>query len=292
MPLIEPTLFAAFGAMLLWGVGDFLIQHSTRKVGNLESLAFISLIGTIGLFPFVLPELPPKNPGLLLVIGAVTFLVSLVNFEALRQGKLSVVEVILGIELPITALLGFVFFGEVISIAQAALILLILAGGATMAIDSFSIGRGKPRPCRVITKLEKGATLAVITAVGMAAMNLVVATGSRQVSPIMAIWVPWLLMGAASLLLLWKNGRLGGLLGKGVRFRRLVIGMGIVDTLAWLFYATAVVKNGLAITTAITESYPAIALFLGVFVNREKIAKHQWFGAAVALLASVLLALR
>lgn len=112
MPL-ELTLLAAFGAMLCWGVGDFLIQHSTRKIGNIESLAFIS---TLGLFPFVLPELPPKNPGLLLIIGAVTFLVSVVNFEALRQGKLSVVEVILGIELPITALLGFVFFGELISI--------------------------------------------------------------------------------------------------------------------------------------------------------------------------------
>lgn len=261
---LELTLLAAFGAMLCWGVGDFLIQHSTRKIGNLESLAFISLIGTLGLFPFVLPELPPKNPGLLLIIGAVTFLVSVVNFEALRLGKLSVVEVILGIELPITALLGFVFFGELISITQAALIFLILAGGATMAVDSFSFGRG------LVTKLEKGATLAVITAVGMAAMNLVVATGSRQVSPIMAIWVPWLLMGAASLLLLWKNGRLAGLLGCGLRFKRLVIGMSAVDTLAWFLYATAVVKNGLAITTAITESYPAIALFLGVFVNRGR----------------------
>lgn len=285
MTLIEPTLLAAFGAMLFWGLGDFLIQHSTRKIGNLESLAFISIIGTLGLFPFVLPELPPKNPGLLLIIGAVTFLVSLVNFEALKQGKLSVVEVILGIELPITALLGFVFFGELISITQAALIFLILAGGATMAVDSFSFSRG------LVTKLEKGATLAVITAVGMAAMNLVVATGSRRVSPIMAIWVPWLLMAAASLLLLWRGGRLDGLFREGARHGRLVLGMGVIDTLAWLLYATAVVKNGLAITTAITESYPAIALFLGVFVNRERIAKHQWLGAAIAILASALLAI-
>lgn len=153
-----------------------------------------------------------------------------------------------------------------------------------MAVDSFSFGRG------IVTKLENGAALAVITAVGMAVMNLVVATGSRQVSPIMAIWVPWLLMSAASLLLLWKNGRLVGLLGCGLRFKRLVICMGVVDTLAWLFYAAAVVRNGLAITTAITESYPAIALFLGVFVNRERMAKHQYLGAAIAILASVLLA--
>jgi len=44
--------------------------------------------------------------------------------------------------------------------------------------------------------------------------------------------------------------------------------------------------NELAVTVAITESYPAIGLILGVAVNREKVAKHQYLGATIAVGAS------
>ena len=66
--------------------------------------------------------------------------------------------------------------------------------------------------------------------------------------------------------------------------------MGIFDTLAWLFFAFAVLENELAITIAITESYPAVALLLGVLVNKEKIRVHQYAGATIALAASIALA--
>ncbi len=66
--------------------------------------------------------------------------------------------------------------------------------------------------------------------------------------------------------------------------------MGVFDTLAWIFYAFAVFNEEISIITAITESYPAIALFLGVFINREKIRGYQWAGAGVALTASFILA--
>ena len=54
--MILPLLFA-FGAMLFWGIGDFLIQRVTRKVGNIEALAWIGIIGTIGLLPFAWKDL-------------------------------------------------------------------------------------------------------------------------------------------------------------------------------------------------------------------------------------------
>ena len=65
--------------------------------------------------------------------------------------------------------------------------------------------------------------------------------------------------------------------------------MGIFDTLAWVFYAFAVSQNEISITTAITESYPAIALFLGIKFNKEKIKWHQYLGAVLALVLSFVL---
>ncbi len=53
----ELAVLFAFGAMLCWGIGDFLIQRTVRKIGDVETLAFIGLIGSIVLLPFVLPQI-------------------------------------------------------------------------------------------------------------------------------------------------------------------------------------------------------------------------------------------
>jgi len=75
------------------------------------------------------------------------------------------------------------------------------------------------------------------------------------------------------------------------KFKWLVIGMGIIDTAAWIFYSFAVFNENVGIITAITESYPAVAMFLGVWINKEKINWHQYLGAGLAIVASVALAL-
>ena len=66
--------------------------------------------------------------------------------------------------------------------------------------------------------------------------------------------------------------------------------MGIFDTLAWIFYSFAVLNNEISVITAITESFPAIAMTLGFLINKEKIRWYQWLGGAVALSASFILA--
>jgi len=50
-------------------------------------------------------------------------------------------------------------------------------------------------------------------------------------------------------------------------------------------------KGEVSITTAITESYPAIGLFLGVWLNHEKVKWHQYLGAVLAILATIGLAI-
>jgi len=93
----EISILAAFGAMLFWGIGDYFIQRSTRKIGDIESLAFIGITGALGLFPFVLPELPAlltvPNIVMLSFIGLVGFVVAMINLEALNLFMGKVVDV-------------------------------------------------------------------------------------------------------------------------------------------------------------------------------------------------------
>src|SRR3989338_1458490 len=80
----------AFVAMFSWGIGDFLIQRSVRKVGDVEALAYIGIIGSVGLLPFIAGELPllllPGNLALMFGLGVVTFIAALFDFEALKKG--------------------------------------------------------------------------------------------------------------------------------------------------------------------------------------------------------------
>ena len=285
--ILELSVLAAFGAMLCWGFGDFFIQRSTRESGDIESLAFIGIIGAVLLLPFVFLELPLlfSIPNLIFLsfIGIVTLVAALLNFQALKEGKLSVIEVLFEIELPVTVILGMYFFGEMLSTPQIAAILLILAGIALISLTALS-------KQHYLKRFEKGVLLAVVGAVAMAFLNFFTAAGSRMVSPVLSVWVPCVTFTIICLILIWKREGFPKFVKNAKKFKFDILGMGIFDTLAWLLFAIAVLEKELAITIAITESYPAIALLLGVFVNKEKIKPHQYLGALIALLASIALA--
>ena len=122
---MSQAILLAFGAMILWGVGDFLIQRTIWRIGNLETLFWISASSSILLLPLVyqsLPALTFNKIFIMIVLGLVGFAGSYIEFESLDIGKLSVVEVILSLELPLTILLGVFFLREHLSLGQLILI--------------------------------------------------------------------------------------------------------------------------------------------------------------------------
>ena len=285
--VIEFSLLAAFAAMFCWGFGDFLIQKNVKKIGNLEALAFIGIIGGILLLPFVWGKInlifTTGNIILLGALGIVTFIAAMFDFEALKEGKLSVIEVVLEIELPVTVLLGFVFLKEGLSAAQFAFIALAFAGILTMAIKSHHIKNLKKF-------LEKGVLIGVVGAIFMGVLDFLTGVSSRKIDPFIAIWAPYVIFSVICLLVIWKREGFSKFIKNGLKFKGAVSLMAIFDTAAWVFYAIAMRNNHIGITTAITESYPVIGLFLGLWVNKEHIMKHQFIGAALAIIASITLA--
>ena len=281
-------ILGAFGAMLCWGVGDFLIQRSVRKIGNLEALAAIGITGTLGLLPFIFKDIPlllqPSNLFLLLVLSVITFITSVLNFEAFREGKLSVVDVILEVELPVTIVFAWMFLRETVSPAQLFILFVIFIGVILVAIESLSLSHLKK-------SLEKGAVLAFFAAVMMGLSNFFTAASARTISPLLAIWLPWMIVSVLCIGVLVKRGTFLVGVHNAIASKRLIIAMGILDTLAWLLYAFTLQSNQVAIATGISESYPAIAVMLGVWFNKESVKKHQYLGVIVALGASIVLAI-
>ncbi len=105
----------AFVAMLCWGIGDFWIQKSTRKVGDLEALFFVTAFGALVLLPFVYRDIPAlfaESSQALMVLGVlcvVLFIAAILDFEALRVGKLAIVEPIWSFEVPVSGYTSRIF---------------------------------------------------------------------------------------------------------------------------------------------------------------------------------------
>ena len=116
--IIETGVIFAFIAMIGWGFGDFFIQKSTRKIGVWTTVFIITLIGFIVLTPFAL-----KNAASLFtfgrnifLIGAVAyFIAAFLDLEALREGKLDIVEPIWSLEIVSASALAYFLLGEAIS---------------------------------------------------------------------------------------------------------------------------------------------------------------------------------
>ncbi len=280
-----PILFA-FGAMLGWGIGDFLIQRTVRKIGAVGTLFWITLFSSFALLPFIFYDLSSLNLKQiidLVFLGLAGFASGFVHMKALEIGKLSVVEIILSIELPLTILLGIIFFAERLNLIQVLLIILLFIGIILVSVDFTKVNKKD--------FLEKGSLLALLTAGLVSFVNFLTATQAKEISPIMALWLPWLTCGFFAGGYILSKNKLQPFLKTCKINWKLILAMVIVDTGAWVFYVLAVAKEELSITVAITESFVVIALILGVIFNKEKINKIQYFGAGVAVTCSLIIGL-
>ena len=284
---VDIGILFAFAAMLCCGLGDFFIQKNSRKIGDVQTLLFVGLIGIIGLLPFVWHDIGAlfefRNLVLVLVLGVLTFIGALMNFEALREGKLSIVEVVIEVELPITIILGLVFFRESLSVLQVTTMSLIFVGIILIAFRSGAVKNARK-------SLEKGVFIGLLSAIGMGFINFFTAASSRTISPFMAVWAPAVLFSFLCLCVIVRREGVRKVISNFTRYRWTLLAMGIFDTLAWTFYALSIHNHNLGLITAITESYPAIGLFLGLWINKERIRTHQYLGAVLALAASFILA--
>lgn len=281
-------VIAAFGAMLCWGFGDFCIQKATRKLGDFEALFFIGLIGSVILFPFVFKELPFvfSNYNIMLALfflGFVTLVVSIMNFQALKEGKLAIVEPILEFELPVTMVFSIILLQENITVVQLILSAVLFSGILLLSFSKFNF--------KAKHLLEKGVLLAIITAVGMGFLNFLTGSIARNTSPLLAIWSAWTVFAIFCFVyIIYKKG-FTKMIKDAVESRKVIVAESVFDTAAWAMYAIAMVTIPISLATAISESYPAIAVLLGILVNREIVRTHQFIGMSIALIASIILAM-
>lgn len=277
----------AFLAIISWGVGDFLIQKSARRFGDWLALFFISAFAMIVLTPFVIGNLSQllNNPtGLIILIlaGFIILIAGLLDFEALKQGKISVIEPIYTFEIIITTILAWFIVGEKLALVELVLIGLVVAG--IFLISTKSLGDWS------LKKIEKGVFLAVAATTLMGGVNFLFGVGSRLTDPLLINWFTSLFMAIITGCYLIYNNQIGSLTTHWRDHKKLIFGAGIFDVMAWVSYSYAMLYLPIAIATGITETYVVLASGLGVAFNKEKLKKHQWLGFVITITAAITLA--
>ena len=283
-------IFFAFAALLAWTGGDFFIQRSTRKVGNWETLFFIGAIGLIGIFPFVKDELPrlfenPSQLALLFLLSIITLVAALFLFEGVKRGKLAIIEPVFGIELTFTVGFSYVLGGEHLGLGIYGVILLVFVGILLTVV--------KKSNHLYFHKIlfERGVIWAAIGSIGMGLMNYLWGVGSQTISPLLTIWFVHSFLAIACFLYLFTLGKAGSIFNHLRYGASTVIPASIFDNLAWIFYGYAMTFAPISIVTTISESYIALLVLLGIFVNREKIAPHQFIGIVCILVGTIIISL-
>lgn len=274
------------GAVICWGAGDFLIQRSVRRMGNLLVLFYITIFGAVLILPFVYRDILAlavdwRAIVLLLAISVVIFMAAILDFEALRVGKIAVVEPIYAFELLVTAVLASLVLNERLDGLEVGAIVLLMIGIFLVSLSSW----------QTLQKIhfEKGVFLALAATGLMGAVNFLFGLGARETSPLLVNWFMNFFIATALLVYFSFNGRWRGIVSEWQREKGLVVAVSLFDNFAWVFFAYSMLYMPIAIATGISESYIILAVALGMIVNKEKIKNHQWVGIAlVAIMATAL----
>lgn len=277
-------------ALVSWGLGDFLIHRTTRSVGVSKALFFIGAAGFIVLLPFVRDEiftLGHREWLSLLLLGLIAAIASLFDLTALKHGKIAVIEPVSGLELPLTVGLSVGLGGELLTSGQLILIADIFIG-IVLTITVYHALPGHRHRHRKI--FEKGVIMAVIGAFGMALTNFLVGVASQKISPLMTIWFVHSLVAAISAVYLIHNGEIKNILSDIRNNPKPIIIQSVFDNVAWVAFAFATTLIPIAVATAISESYIALAASLGIFINREKLQYYQIVGVILTISGVIALA--
>lgn len=286
---------AALTALVGWGVGDFAIQRSVRRLGSLQTLFFVALAGTVIFLPFAwhhLSSVIGNRQSAVIVLGAAATMgtAAFLNFEALRGGKISVLEPVISIELPITIAIGVLLLGEAITVQQFVLALIIFLG-----LELTVIHRAKHRYLFFFFhhhfRLEDGVVLAVLGAIFLGFTNILSGLGGQVFNPLTAIWMIHTVITVLLFCLFLWQGTLGDVFDQGIRHWRPVVSAAILDNLAWAGFITAATILTISVTTAISEGFVPLAATLGIIFNGERPQQHQKVGIGIALVAAIALAM-
>ncbi len=275
------AVFLSVLTAALFGAGDFLGGLAGRRIRVIQVLAASHLVGLVGI-TFAALVLADDFIAVDLVWGAAAGVAGFVGlgllYRGLARGPMGVVAPLTAItSAAVPAAWGVVIGGDVLSGGGWA--------GVAIALASIVLVSGEPAGTRGVPALTVIEGLLAGTGFGFMFVIL------EQTD---AASAPWPIVGArlltgGGLLLLFVVSR-ERIMPTDPITRRLVVGLGVLDTSSNALFLYAADAGSLTIAAVLSSLYPVATAVLASVVLHERLTRFQRLGFLAALIGASLIA--
>jgi drug/metabolite transporter (DMT)-like permease len=268
------ALLGGLGAALAWGAGTFCSARSSRIIGAWSVVAWVMLFGLVANLAVIAVGPMPGSLGVtdvawMLVSGLGNAVGLLLEYTALRRGKVGIVTPVTSTEGAIAAVLA-VAAGEALGVASAGLLAVVALGVVLAGVTPDEPVAGRPR---------SGA----FWLAAMAALSFgvgIFATGHLSATlPVGWAVLPPRLVGVAIVTIPLA-------LSRRLRLSRsalpLVTFTGLAEVLGFVCYAVGA-RHSVAIAAVLGSQFAAVASVAAYVFLRERLTRLQLAGVVLIL---------
>jgi len=275
---INQGILLGLGTAVSWGSADLLTRFATRSIGTLRTMLYMQFTGlvlmTLALHWLGWGHLADGSGWRPWMWGTLAGLLNVVStlalYRAFEIGKLSIAAPISSGYPAVTMVLAAIT-GERLTLARFAGIALVTAGVLVVAR-----GEAAPDEPKLPGRKHRGVGLAVFAGVGFGVLFWIL--GIRVVPLVGSAPGVWLIrltsvVVMAAVMLVARRAM--GLARTGSRW---VLGIGILDTSAFVLANYGMQHEQLSVVSVLTSLYGAVTVGLAGAILREKILRAQWVG--------------
>ncbi|MGZ4199263.1 MAG: EamA family transporter [Thermoleophilia bacterium] len=269
------AVLGGLGAALAWAAGTLCSSRSSRMIGAASVLAWVMLTGLVANLAVVAVGPAPgplsgSDLAALLVAGVGNVVGLLLEYSALRRGKVGLVVPIISTEGAIAAVLA-VSTGELLGIASALLLAVVAAGVVLAAVA----------PEQLPVPGERKSTAVGLASLAALSFGVSVFMTGRLGATLPIGWVllPPRVVGVVAVTIPLA-------LTRRLRLTRpvlpLVVTAGLAEVLGFASYVVGA-RHGIAITAVLASQFAAIASVAAYLLFRERLTRLQLGGVGLII---------
>ncbi len=296
--MFEPRIgeLAALGTALCFTITAASFEAAGRRVGSLSvnlirlvlGFAFLSIWGGVTRGQVLPLDFPAVSWAWLAASGFIGFaLGDLFLFRAFVVIGSRVSMLVMSAVPPLTALLGWVLLGEVLSAVQIFGMTLTVGGITLVVLHRPSRGGGTGSPALPHSGREWfGVLLAFGGAVGQALGLVLGKIGMADLDPFAATQIRVIAgtVGFVAIFTVMRRwGRIGDAVRHGSAMKRIATGSFFGPFLGVSLSLLAVQRTATGIASTIMAIVPVLIIPVAVFLFRERVTPREIFGAIIAV---------
>lgn len=283
-------IFYGLSAAFCWGSSDFFAAAVSRRMGALRALLGTQTCGLIALALLLYLQgtslqATPRVLWLLLGIGLMQSVAVYLFYRAFELGKLSLVAPISSGFAVVTAILA-VLSGERPSPLALVGALLLIIGVLFITSQQKSPEQSESDRQATLRGIPEAVLAALFYGVIFWALDFAVpAVG--PVWPLIAMRIVTLTC-LGTIFLFVRKSYPAPTIEKPRSLIMPVLAVSTAETLAWLSFNYGTQHGDVAIVTALSSLYSAIAIFYGAVLWKERLQQAQWLGVGLILMGVLL----